>query len=225
MLRVRIDSKEINNRLGNAVKFSYGFLEGVDMGQIEFNQRLAAFTVEALGKYVDSHARMNPSALHHVYEWNAVGSEGGRLFSFKGEASKRVIHITGKFLNSTSVSETSTTPFTDKAEIMENGIAITISPKNGDVLAFEDDGEMVFTRNEIYIAHPGGDEVAGSFGRTVDEFFESYFSVHLLKPFLSALSRPKAFVNRFPEGVMGGGTGTGIKAGNEYLRSAGAGIE
>lgn len=223
MIRTRIDNKEINQLLGNAVKFSYGFLEGVDTNQIIFNQHLANFTETALGQYVDSQARMNPQALHHVYEWGAVGSEGARLFVFSSKASKRVIHIEGKFLTSTSVPDNGTEPFADKAEIMENGISVTISPKNSDVLAFESDGEMVFTRNDIYVAHPGGDEVAGSFGRVVDDFFNNYFSNHLLKPFIAELGNPRAFAQYFPEGTKTG-RAAGTKASIQYLETAGKGV-
>lgn len=224
MIHTRIDSKEINRKLSNAVSFSYGFLEGVDMNQILFNERLGEYTVDALGMYIDAMARANPDSLHHVYEWGAVGQEGSRLFTLKSKASKRVIHFEGKFLKSRSVADNATEPFSDKANVMENAIAVTISPKNSDILAFEDDGEMVFTRNDIYIEHPGGDEVAGSFGRTVDEFFSNYFTNHLLRPFIADLGKAKAFAQYFPQGVNGGKP-VGIKAGAQYLNSAGASVE
>ena len=43
VLRVKIDSRKVNKILDNAVKYSYGFLDGVDMEQIVFNQRLGEF--------------------------------------------------------------------------------------------------------------------------------------------------------------------------------------
>jgi hypothetical protein len=224
MIRTRIDSKEINHKLGNAVSFSYGFLEGIDLNQILFNQRLGEYTVDALGMYIDAMARGNPDALHHVYEWGAVGQEGGRLFTLKSKASKRVIHFEGKFLQSRTTADNATEPFSDKANVMENAIAVTITPKNSSVLAFEDDGEMVFTRNAIHIEHPGGDAVAGSFGRTVDDFFTNYFTNHLLKPFIGELSKAGEFAQYFPQGVKGGRP-VGIKAGIAYLNSAGAALE
>lgn len=220
MFKTRMDSKQLNATLNNAVSYSYGFLEGIDLGQIEFNQRLGLFTVEALGKYIDSQARMNPDALHHVYEWGATGSEGGRLFDITSRASKRVIHFEGKFLKSKSNPPNSSTPFSDKANIMENAIGVTIEPRNSPVLVFEDDGETVFTMNEIYVANPGGDEVAGSFGRVVEDFFGNYFTNSLLIPFIASLSKPTEYVNNFAAGTRGG-KGVGVKTGLRYMKSAG----
>lgn len=217
MLRVRYDSKDLNRILNNAVSYSYGFLEGVDMQQIVFNQYLAEYTLDALNKYIDVQARMSPEALHHVYEWNQVGSENGRLFKIKAAASKRVITFTGDFLPSKSVNNEGGEPFVNKAEIMENAISITISPKSSDVLVFEDEGELIFTTNSIYIDHPGGDEVAGSFGRVVDEFFLVYFTNAFLTPLIAKLSYPEEFSKMFPQGARGGARPTGISAGKSYL--------
>lgn len=223
MMKIRIDSREINRKLDNAVSYSYGFLEGVDLNQIIFNKRLGEFTEIALGKYVDAQARANPESLHHVYEWGAVGNESARLFKVQSTASKRVIHFEGNFLPSSSTSDTSTEPFTDKANIMENAIGVTISPREASVLAFEDDGEMVFTMNEIYIAHPGGDAVAGSFGRVVEDFFGNYFTSHLLRPFIAELANASEFARFFPQGVNIGRP-AGIKAATAYLNTAGAAV-
>lgn len=219
MLSVKIDSKQINSILTNSVKYSYGFLDGIEMDQILFNQKLGEFTVDALNKFIDSNARANPDSLHHVYEWGQVGDSGGRLFSITPKASKRVINFTGKFLKSSSVSPTSDEPFYDKAEIMENGIDITVEPRDGGVLAFEDNGEMVFTSSAVYIANPGGDEVAGSFGRVVDEFFMSYFTYGLLQDYLSQLAVADEYTRHFASGAKGGGRGAGINAGKKYIGS------
>ncbi len=209
--------------LGNAVKFSYGFLDGVDIGQIEFNTALGEYVVEALNLYIDSHARMNPSALHHVYEWGQTGNPNGRLFKMDSKASKRVIRFTGKFLVSSSVPEGGTEAFKNKAEVMENGIGVLIEPK-GSVLAFEDDGETVFTANAVYVAHPGGDEVAGSFAAVVESFFGEYFTTAILKPFLAGLAKPTEFAQSFPAGVKSG-RAPGVTAGRRYITSAGADVQ
>lgn len=223
MIKTTIDSKKINRKLKNSVSYSYGFLEGVDLNQIIFNKRLGEFTEVALGKYIDVQARMSPDSLHHIYEWGAVGNEGARLFKIQSHASKRVIHFEGNFLPSSSTSDTSSEPFTDKANIMENAIGVTISPRDSSVLAFEDDGEMVFTMNEIYIAHPGGDAVAGSFGRVVEDFFGNYFTSHLLRPFIAELSNASEFARFFPQGVNIG-RAAGVKAATAYLNTAGMAV-
>lgn len=223
MFTARFDSKEVNRILGNAVSYSYGFLEGVDVDQILFNQTLAEYTVEGLKLYIDAQARVDSDALHHVYEWNQVGTPSGRLFDFNATASKRIIKINGKFLSSSSISETSDEPFADKANIMENGISLTIEPKNSDVLVFEDDNQTIFTTKSIYIANPGGDEVAGSFGRVVDDFFNNYFTNAFLQPLLLQLSKPTEYGRSFRAGARSG-RGPGVSAGKAYLRSAGASL-
>lgn len=216
LFHVRYDSKEINRILGNSVQFSYGFLDGIDMQQIVFNQQLGEYTVDALGKYIDSQARMNPDALHHVYEWGSIGDSGSRLFSITPKASKRVIHFSGKFLPSkTSVNGGDV--FVNKAEVMENGISVTVEPVNSSVLVFEDEGETVFTANAVYIANPGGDEVAGSFAAVVEDFFSSYFTNAFLQPLINDLQTADEFSQLFPQGAKNGGFATGVKAGKKYL--------
>lgn len=224
MFRVKIDSKEVNKLLGNTVSYSYGFLDGIGMDQILFNKTLGEYTAESLGQYIDAQSRINPDALHHVYEWNAVGDNSQRLFKITSNASKRIIRFDGKFLPSKTVSDSSTTPFVDKANIMENRISVVVEPKDANVLAFEDNGQTVFTTNAIYIANPGGDAVAGSFGRVVDDFFNNYFTGAILRPFLKTLSSPKEYSKYLPAGTKNGKM-SGVTAGKAYLRSAGATIQ
>lgn len=221
LISVSVDGRHATKILLNAANFSDGFLDGITMEKLLFMQRLSDYVLQLMYKYIDAQARGNPSALHHVYEWGAVGSPGGRLFNLDASPSISTIHISGNFLPSSSVSDTATEPFIDKANIMENKIAITISPNNSDVLVFEGDQGLVFTTNTIYVANPGGDAVAGSFGRVVDQFFGQYFTNALLRPFLADLSRAEEFARYFPAGARGGGTSLGIRAGREYLKSAG----
>ena len=220
MLSVKIDSMQLNKTLNNVVGYSDGFLKGIDMKKIEFNKEVANFTSAALGKYIDAQARMNPLRLHHVYEWGKSGNQASRLFEFDTMVSGRTIHFTGKFLPSKSVSDTSNEPFIDKANIMENSIQVVIEPKNSDVLVFESNGETVFTTNAIYIDHPGGDEVAGSFGETVNDFFENYFTHGLLKPLIDKLSTAREFTASFSSGAKSG-SNVGINAGKQYLNIQG----
>lgn len=224
MLVAKIDANDLLLKLNNAVKYSTGFLDGIQMEKKEFNRILGGYTVEALGKFIDVKARMSPESLHHVYEWNMVGNESGRLYKFEVDANINSINIKGSFLPSKVASPSSNQVFGDKANIMENDIAITISPKKSDVIAFEDNGEMVFTRNSITIEHPGGDAVANSFGETVDMFFSEYFSNALLGPLMKQLQDAKAFSNNFKSGTMGGKS-VGVRAGREYFKLSGVVIE
>lgn len=216
MLHVRMDTKQLNTMLENTASYTLGFLEGAEVEQIDFNRDLGDFTVEALYKYIDSSARTNPQVLHHVYEWGQVGSPSGRLFVLRAKTSKRVIHIYGRFLPSRSMTERMTVPFKNKAQVMEDGISVTITPKNSDVLAFEHNGDMVFTRNSIYVEHPGGPEVENSFGRTVDEFFDGYFSNGLLKPLVDKMANAKEYTDNFRQGTVSGRS-AGVRAGRKYM--------
>jgi hypothetical protein len=220
MINVKINAMQLNKTLNNVVDYSEGFLKGIDMKSIEFNNEVANFTHAALNKYIDSQARMNPLRLHHVYEWGKAGNQSSRLFEFDTRVLGRTISFSGKFLPSKSISNTSSEPFVNKANIMENDIQVVIEPKNSDVLVFENNGETVFTTNAIYIDHPGGDEVAGSFGETVSNFFDNYFTNGLLKPLINKLSTASEFAASFSSGAKSG-SNVGIRAGKEYLNLKG----
>ena len=224
LLYAKFDSRELNKILNNTVKYSYGFNDGVESEKIIFMNKLAEFVVDALYKYIDAQARGNPDALHHVYEWGSAGSPGARLYKLNSKATSSLIHIGGNFLPSSSVSDTATEPFVDKANIMENKIGIIIAPNESNYLVFDVPGKTVFTMNEIYVDNPGGDEVAGSFGRTVETFFGSYFVNALLEPFLNDLATADEYPRYFPQGTKAGYS-VGVKAGKEYLRGPGVVIE
>jgi hypothetical protein len=113
--------------------------------------------------------------------------------------------------------------FSNKAEIMENGISVTISPKNSPVLVFQDGGETVFTTKSIYVAHPGGDQVAGSFGRVIEEFFDYYFVFSILQPLMKKLRNPKEFSAMFSQGTKSGKS-VGVIAGRKYFSYDGEAI-
>lgn len=222
MFQLKIDSKEVNRILGNTVSYSYGFLEGTEINQIIFNEKLGLFIEDTLNKYIDSRARMNPETLHHVYEWNRVGSPDARLFEFKIKASKRIITINGKFLKSKSIPPGGNQPFSNKAYVMENQISVTVSPTNSTVLVFEDNDETVFTPNSVFIEYPGGPEVGQSFTKIFNEFFNVFLTGSLLysSGIFDKLSKPKEFAEFFSQGTKSGRS-TGIKAGQKYMDTPG----
>lgn len=221
MPTARLDMTDFNRKLNNAIQYSNGFIKGIESNRLIFNQTLGEYTIQALGKYIDTKARANPNALHHVYEPTMAGQEQARLFDFDATATIQNIVITGKFLPSKGMPSNGGEPFEDRARIMEDQIAIVITPRSSNVLAFEYEGETVFTSNSVYIDHPGGDEVAGSFGRVVDEFFLSYFTNAMLQPIIADLENASEYLNHFNAGVNGGGTALGIRAGKEYLSITG----
>lgn len=218
MFRVSFDTAELNKILKNSVAYSQGYVDGINNNKDEFYKELASCAVDTLYKYIDSQARVHPEMLHHVYEWNMTGTENGRLFKFESKVNKTNIRIDGTFLPSKSISGTSTEPFTNKAYVMENAITVEISPKNADVLVFENNGETVFTANTIYVAHPGGPQVENSFGDTINNFFEQYFTYAILQPILNKLAKADEYDKGFVAGTKIGRS-VGVKAGQEYLLS------
>jgi hypothetical protein len=220
MIKIKYDLNSFNKTMKNSTDYSLGFVEGVRANRANFNNELGELAAKMLGKYIDSRAQADTESLHHVYEWGGAGSEGARLFKFNVKASAQTITIFGEFLPSKSISDTSDEPFVNKAEIMENAILIEITPKNN-VLAFEDDGgETVFTADTVYVANPGGDGVAGSFGRVVEEFFDAHFTTQVLMQtgIMDKLSKANEFTAGFGSG---GGKSAGIRSGKKYLTTRG----
>lgn len=203
----------------NAVQYSMGFFEGIEVNRTTFNTQLGEYIKEALGHYIDTMAAVHPEELHHVYEWGEVGDESARLFDFDVIPTQRSISIKGGFLPSGSTAPNATVPFYNKAEIMEGGIAVTISPVFSPVLVFEIDGETIFTANSVYVEHPGGDAVAGAFGRTVEDFFHVHLTGAVMKAsgIFDDLENASEYADGFVGGVKGGGKAAGIKSGINYL--------
>jgi hypothetical protein len=216
LITAKFDIIEFKKTMNNIVNYSEGFLEGIELEKLNFNRFLGGYTVEALGKYIDSRSKMNPSQLHHVYEPGKVGEQSSRLFSFNVTANKNNINIEGKFLPSKDIPLNGGDPFVNRAEIMENDISVTITPRKSSVLAFEDAGQLIFTRNSITIEHPGGEAVAGSFGVIVDDFFNNFFKVSMLKPIMNDLESAKDFINNFSAGSKTGRL-EGVRSGKKYF--------
>jgi len=102
---------------------------------------------------------------------------------------------------------------------MENGISVIITPRNSPVLAFEVNGEQVFTPNSVTVNNPGG-ATAGQYKAIFDQFFNNYFSQSFLMSsgVKQKLENPKAFKDSFAAGGKQGRP-AGIKAGNRWITS------
>ena len=180
-MRVTTNLKQFESQMNNIVKYSIGFLDGVENGKTIFLKNLGLGTIQALAAYVDVSAKGNPRALHHVYEWYQTGSPSARLFDLDYTVSNLGLSINSTFKQSRTLREDSNEPFYNKASIMERGVPVTITPKKSSVLVFEEGGETIFTKNPITVRSPGGDEVRGSFEKTVDEFILRYFKQSFLR--------------------------------------------
>ena len=140
---------------------------------IIFNQIESDF-----GQYVDAKARTSPKSFHHVYEWGKSGDTEARLFKIN-----RISDIgLGFTLNYNLLDSKSFVPsknsnhryvFVKKAEVMESGKTVIISPRNSERLVFEINGYMVFMPKgeSVTVTKPGGVATKNSFLFAYKHFF------------------------------------------------------
>jgi hypothetical protein len=218
---IRVDGKQFKKEMNNIMDYSIGFLEGVKGGKTAFLNNLGRETIQTLKEFVDMNARIDPAMLQHVYEWYQVGSPNARLFDIEYTVSNQGLSIYSTLSQSSRVKDGSTTPFYDKARIMEKGIPVTIRPKKSKVLVFEENGETVFTKNPVTVNNPGGQEAEGGFEEVLDIFLNQYFKQSFLKS--SGLSdyikNPKAFKTNLKAGSKYG-KGFGYSTGYKWIANA-----
>lgn len=218
MLKLTIDDTQFNKDMRNIIQYSLGFFEGVKQGVPEFLRGVGASVVDNLRQYIDANARVSPQLLHHVYEWNQVGSPNSRLFDIDYVASGNIISFMSTFRQSSSIKPGSNVAFFDKARIMEQGIPVTIIPKRK-VLAFDIDGKPVFTSKPVTVTNPGGD-VAGEYERVFNSFFNTYFAQSYLESagILAYLNNPTDFSVGMSKR---GGRSKGVAVGRNWIAKAG----
>ena len=223
-MRAVFNSMQFKKDMSNIVDYSVGFLEGIHRGKTVFLKTLGLETVELMKEFIDSNARVNPEMLHHIYEWHQTGSPSARLYDISYTTSQLGLSFKSSFSQSTSIKNGSRTPFYDKARIMEEGIPVTIRPRLAQVLAFEDNGEMVFTKNEVRIDNPGGTAVEGGFEKVFDMFFNRYFSRAFLRVSGVAkyLENPIVYKKDMAAGKRMGRS-KGISTGYRWIANAGVG--
>jgi hypothetical protein len=212
--------------MNNIIQYSMGFLDGVENGKTVFLKNLGAGTIQAMAAYVDVSAKGNPNALHHVYEWYQTGSPSARLFDIDYTVSNLGLTFNSKFKQSRTLKEDSNVPFYNKASIMENGVPVTITPKKSSVLVFEQGGETIFTKNPVTVRNPGGDYVAGSFERTIDEFILKYFKQSFLRAsgIYDYIKKPVLYKKNFKAGSKMGKS-KGVDTGFRWIANAKIGVE
>lgn len=217
------DDRQFMKDMQNIVEYSAGFLDGIQDGKKKFLENIGESTIETLKDYVDTMAKVDPSLLHHVYEWNRTGSPDARLFNLEYVVKGDGLSVSSTFKQSLSVKNGSKVPFYDKARIMEQGIPVTIKPKAAKVLAFEDNGEKVFTKNPVTVSDPGGTDVQGGFESTFDRFFEVYFTQAFLysSGIAEYIKNPVAFKANMASGKKGGRS-VGKRVGYNWIAKAGA---
>jgi hypothetical protein len=220
MISIKINDNNLMRDLNNIIDYSFGFLEGINKGKRVFLDNLGKDVAELVKEYIDSSARVNPTRLHHVYEWYETGSPSARLFDIDYTISNLGLSFKSTFSQSRSVKNGSTTAFYDKARIMEDGIPVTIRPVNAKVLNFEIDGEEVFTKGPVVVENPGGD-TQGGFESVMDQFFSQYFTQAFLRKSgaLSELENAQIYKNNFASGARQGKR-KGIETGYRWIVNA-----
>lgn len=190
MIAIKFDNKAFKRDMKNIIDYSTGFAEGVQKGKLEFLNNLGVDVSEIASQFIDTNARVSPGTLHHVYEWYKTGSPEARLFDIDYTVSNLGLSFISKFKQSSTVSNGAREPFRNKAEIMENGTTIVIRPRNAEVLRFEVDGEVVYTKKPVVVDNPGGN-TQGEFEKAFDMFFGRYFT----QAFLTSSNLKQYFEN------------------------------
>lgn len=138
----------------------------------KINRGAASIIKNYFDRYLDQRARQSPGSYHHVYEFNKPGDSNSRLF--KGVVSN-VGDTAVITYNFTAAKEPNRQgyAFPNKAEIMEEGRTITITPRRTKYLKYIlEDGRFVTSEKSV-VDNPGGREVAGSFESTFNNFMNT----------------------------------------------------
>jgi hypothetical protein len=221
-MRVLMNDSMFKKEMKNIINYSVGFLEGAQAGKTQFLSNMGKLTTEILKEYIDSNARVNPKALHHIYEWYKVGSPDARLYDINYTISNLGLSFVSTLKQSTSIKDGSSVPFYNKAKIMEEGTPVIIKPNKSSVLVFEDNGETVFTKGKVVVTKPGGNETTGSFEKVVDVFFNKYFTQAFLKTsgIQTYLSNPVVYSRNLKAGKSSGRS-KGMQVGYRWIANAG----
>lgn len=226
MIDAKFQTDQFLKEMQNIVEYSIGFMEGAQKGKRALLSNIGKTVVEGLKQFIDTNARMSPETMHHVYEWYQTGSPSARLFEIQYVSNQMGLSFNSTFTQSTSLKRGSKVPFYNKAEIMENGIPVTIIPSPRKPLVFDSGGETVFTKAPVVVDNPGGDAVSGSYQRVFDLFFDEYFSQSFLKAsgILDHLKQPTPFKKNF-NGAKSGGKSLGVSVGYRWVSQPKGGLE
>lgn len=221
-MKLKINNIQFEKDMRNIVSYSQGFLDGAKAGRVLFFRSLGQEVKNIIEQFVDSNASVSPQTLHHMYEWNQVGQSEGRLFTINAVSTSQGITFTSSLKQSQSIKDGSRVPFYDKARIIEFGIPVTIKPVYSRVLAFDSNGETIFTPQPVTVTNPGGDAATGGLEKTLDMFFNRYLSQSFLrKTGVSAyLENPIVYKSNLAQGKKMGRS-AGYKTGYRWIASAG----
>lgn len=224
-MKIEFNDKTFLKEMNNIIDYSNGFLEGIERGKQGMLANVGQSMTVLMGEFIDSNARANPQMLQHVYEWYNSGNRSERLFEIHFMLMRNGISFDYTFRQSQSVKSGSKVSFYDKAQIMEEGRSVKISPRNKDILSFVVDGEQVVTSKPVEVSNPGGSYAIGGLQRTVEAFFSTYLTqtfiqVSGLKDYIS---NPISYKQRLNSGKINGRS-VGIDTGYRWMSMAGVGV-
>lgn len=100
---------------------------------------------------------------------------------------------------------------------MEEGIPVVIKPKQAKVLAFDINGQEIFTKNPVTVENPGG-QVEGQYERVFDQFFSKYFTQAFLKSsgILEQFKNPTVYKSNMNAGKLSGKS-KGVQTGYRWI--------
>lgn len=222
MITIQFDDKTFFREMTNIAQYSEGFLNGVNNGKSAFAKSIGRDAIEVFKQFVDQNARADEKMYHHIYEWYQTGSPEARLFDVEYVEYDGGLTFNGTFSQSKTLQNGSMTPFYNKAEIMENGIPVTIKPVKSKVLSFNVDGEQIFTPNAVDVQNPGGTHQLHAFEHIFDLFFKEHFkqSVLELTGIKEYLQNPKVYKDNL-HSAKTGGKSKGEQIGYDWIANAG----
>lgn len=208
--------------MNNIMKYSEGYLDGVQRGKGRFLEQIGQDTIKIMKNFIDQQARVDQQMYHHIYEWYQTGNPEGRLYDIEVQTQGGGLTFNGQLSQSKSIQDGSHTPFYNKAEIMEKGIPVRIKPNRAQALVFTVGDKKVFTKNEVLVNNPGGTHVVGSFERIFKLFLEQHFRQSVLEStgIAEYLRNSKAYKNNLQSGRRNGRS-AGVQAGYNWITGAG----
>lgn len=146
--------------------------------QRSFNNVIFNQIQKDFGEYIDAKSAISPKSFHHVYEWGQTGIDSARLFKLN-KVSELGLGFT---LNYELLDSKSFVPangsknrhvFIKKAEIMEQGKTVVITPRFSERLVFDVNGYTVFMPKgkSVTVTKPGGVATKNSFLFAYKHFF------------------------------------------------------
>jgi len=188
MIKLQLSKKDIDN-LTNELNLKIEGIGQVTKGPMLQEISRAAFVIlsQRFLKSVDTHSRLNPKKMHHVYEWGKIGNPSARLFILERSNMMNGSVITSRFLTSKSLvpiplslkspgksgkSVKSKHVFRNKADVMENGKPVTIHANK--ILAFMGDNGIQFVQpgTVMHILNPGGKQVKNAFSQYMYTWYQ-----------------------------------------------------